>query len=105
MTAESGTGIVHIAPGHGADDYALYRSTPSLAHEPVLSPLDERGCYTDDVAERGPRGPELVGLSALGSGGKALNFMLAAEGMLVSEYPINHRYPLDWRGKLPVIMR
>ena len=42
VTAEAGTGLVHIAPGHGQDDYQLGQEHGL----PILAPVDDRGCLT-----------------------------------------------------------
>ncbi len=45
VTTEAGTGCVHTAPGHGEDDYQVGKRYDL----PVLSPVDNRGCYTDEA--------------------------------------------------------
>src|SRR5207247_6926621 len=49
VAMDTGTGLVHIAPGHGAEDYVLgQKQKPPL---PVLSPLDDRGLFTEDFGD------------------------------------------------------
>ncbi|KAK0541043.1 isoleucine-tRNA ligase [Tilletia horrida] len=100
VTASSGTGLVHCAPAHGADDYELCRDQGLLARDGLFSPVDDDGRYTADVGI-----PRLVGLDVLGPGGREVMKMLDECGALLSEVPIVHKYPYDWRSKLPVITR
>nr|WP_242040938.1 isoleucine--tRNA ligase [Leptolyngbya sp. FACHB-261] len=94
VTTESGTGLVHTAPGHGQDDFIL-----GQAHGlPVLAPVDDRGDFT---AEAGP----FVGLNVLGEGNKAVITALSEAGALLKEEPYVHKYPYDWRTKKPTIFR
>jgi isoleucyl-tRNA synthetase len=96
VTADSGTGLVHSAPGHGAEDYGLlskYDVSP-------FSPVNGEGKFTDAVT------PEsLRGLSVLGEGNKAVVELLRESGALVFEHVYKHKYPYDWRSKEPVIVR
>jgi isoleucyl-tRNA synthetase len=93
VTLESGTGLVHTAPGHGQDDY----QTGKRYGLDVLAPVDERGAFTDAVAEwRGMRvfdaDPKIVEhLRAVGT-------LLAAEDYL-------HSYPHCWRCKHGIVFR
>ena len=93
VTAESGTGCVHTAPGHGTDDYL----TGLRYGLEIVSPVDDNGVLT---AEAGPyagaRIPEV---------NHVINDDLAASGALVRQSDISHSYPHCWRCKLPVIYR
>jgi len=94
VSADEGTGIVHIAPGHGDIDYHL-----GMAYKlPVRSPVDERGCFTTDVGV-----DTLVGLSVMGDGNRKVLELL--ENHLIKEVQIDHSYPHCWRCKQPVIFR
>lgn len=95
VTLDTGTGLVHIAPGHGEDDYLLGR-THNLA---LLSPVDDNGCFT---AECGV--PELVGIYVF-KGNELVISMLAERGVLVARQDYQHSYPHCWRSKTPVIFR
>lgn len=103
VTTESGTGVVHIAPGHGLDDYQV-----GLEHGlDIYSPLDDAGCYVDD----GFIPKELVGVSVLedergrsAANGKVLE-LLENAGALLKIEKISHQYPHCWRSKTPVIFR
>jgi isoleucyl-tRNA synthetase len=100
VTADAGTGFVHIAPGHGADDYELG----------VANGVE----VPDTVAEDGtyyPHVPLFAGLAVYTSVGKkgpankAVTQALADAGKLVAAGRITHSYPHSWRSKAPVIFR
>ncbi len=103
VTTDSGTGVVHIAPGHGLEDYQV-----GMEHGlEIYSPLDDKGCYVND----GMVPSELVGISVLedekgrsAANGKVLELLDAANALLHSE-KISHQYPHCWRSKTPVIFR
>lgn len=96
VTAESGTGLVHSAPGHGAEDYNLL----SKVDIPPYSPVDDEGKFTNVVE------PEsLRGLPVLGEGNMAIVELLKDRGALVHRHIYEHKYPYDWRSKEPVIVR
>ncbi|MFN9621862.1 MAG: isoleucine--tRNA ligase [Cyanobacteriota bacterium] len=94
VTTESGTGLVHTAPGHGVDDFHTGRKHGL----PVLCPVDEAGTLTD---EAGP----FAGLNVLKDANPAIIQALRDSGTLLAERPYAHRYPYDWRTKKPVIFR
>ena len=94
ITTESGTGLVHTAPGHGQEDY-LVGQRYGL---PILSPVDDAGNMT---AEAGP----FAGLNVLKDANQAVLDALATAGVLLKEEPYQHKYPYDWRTKKPVIFR
>lgn len=95
VTTETGTGAVHIAPGHGADDYNVGMQYGL----PVLSPVDDDGNYT---AECGV--PELVGKHVFQSN-EAVITMLTGRGLLLGREEFTHQYPHCWRSKTPIIFR
>ena len=95
VTTESGTGAVHIAPGHGADDYLAGR-THGLD---TLSPVDDDGKYTEDVGL-----PTLVGTHVLRANGEIVE-LLEAGGKLLGKEAYSHSYPHCWRSKTPIIFR
>ena len=94
ITTESGTGLVHTAPGHGQEDY-LVGQRYGLE---LLSPVDDAGVFT---AEAGP----FAGLSVQGDGNAAVVDALAGAGVLLKEEQYAHKYPYDWRTKKPTIFR
>jgi isoleucyl-tRNA synthetase len=95
VTAESGTGLVHTAPGHGQDDFAIGKKY-GLA---VLAPIDDYGNFTIEA------GAEFVGLNILKDGNGAVIDALSAKGALLKEENYKHKYPYDWRTKKPVVLR
>jgi isoleucyl-tRNA synthetase len=95
VTTESGTGAVHIAPGHGADDYSIGQQN-GLA---VLSPVDDDGLFTDECGL-----PELVGTHVF-KGNTRIVEILTEKGALLGEETYEHSYPHCWRSKTPIIFR
>jgi isoleucyl-tRNA synthetase len=95
VTMDTGSGAVHIAPGHGEDDYALGRKNGLE----ILSPVDDQGRYT---AEAGL--PELTGKYVFEANADVIA-LLRARGMLLSEKVYQHSYPYCWRSKTPIIFR
>ncbi|KAM3224551.1 hypothetical protein ACQJBY_057749 [Aegilops geniculata] len=94
ITTESGTGLVHTAPGHGQEDYL----TGLKYGLPIVSPVDDEGNFT---AEAG----QFSGLSVLGDGNAAVVKYLDEHASLILEEPYKHKYPYDWRSKEPTIFR
>ena len=100
ITVESGTGLVHTAPGHGQDDYVTgLKYGLCTASAPPLSPVDDAGKFTAEA------GADLEGMDVLGEGNTACITALEASGslLLAEDYP--HKYPYDWRTKKPTIFR
>jgi isoleucyl-tRNA synthetase len=95
VTTESGTGQVHVAPGHGADDYNAGMQNGL----PVLSPVDDHGRLT---AEAGM--PAWEGVNVF-EANKLVVEHLAALGFLVGEQVYKHSYPHCWRSKTPIVFR
>ena len=93
VTLDAGTGCVHTAPGHGQDDYVV----GSRYGLPVYAPVDDRGCFTDEV-------PELAGTFVF-EANRAICDRLRAGNALLHEEQIAHSYPHCWRCKRPVIFR
>ena len=95
VTMDTGTGAVHIAPGHGEDDYSLGK----MNGLPILSPVDDLGRYTEEVGL-----PELVGKYVFEANADIVE-LLRDRGMLLAEQPFQHSYPYCWRSKTPIIFR
>lgn len=95
ITTDSGTGLVHTAPGHGQEDYI----TGQKYGLPLLSPVDDAGKFTSEVGEK------FQGMDVLGDGNKAIITALNETGTLLREEAYNHKYPYDWRTKKPTIFR
>ncbi|KAK4514212.1 uncharacterized protein ATC70_001800 [Mucor velutinosus] len=95
VTAESGTGLVHTAPGHGMEDYEA-----CLEHNiEMMSPVDDAGCFTKEA------GSELEGKMAFTDGNDTVIHLLEKNAALVIAQDYTHKYPYDWRTKQPVMLR
>jgi len=94
VSAVDGTGLVHTAPGHGAEDYQTGR-TYKL---PVLSPVDESGRFT-------ALAPDWLTGQQVFAANPAIVKRLRESGHLFHEQPLSHSYPHCWRCKKPVIFR
>lgn len=93
VTFDSGTGLVHTAPGHGDDDYIVAQKYDL----PVISPIDNRGYFTDEI-------PEFEGLFYDDANIKSTDLLKENNALLHLEFH-THSYPHDWRTKKPVIFR
>lgn len=94
ITTDSGTGLVHTAPGHGDEDYQVGKRY----NLPALSPVDADGNFTEEAGQ-------FAGLNVLGEGNGAVVKALEEAGSLLKEEPYVHKYPYDWRTKKPTIYR
>ncbi len=93
VTTEAGTGFVHIAPGHGEDDFALGR-----AHGlPVPETVNDDGTFTAQA-------PGFTGLHVF-KAHDAVYAACQATGTLAARAKLTHSYPHSWRSKKPVIFR
>jgi isoleucyl-tRNA synthetase len=93
VTADAGTGCVHTAPGHGADDH----QTGLNYGLEILSPVDDQGVFTQEAGKyAGHKIPRV---------NKTIIADLAQSGHLVNESAIHHSYPHCWRCKEPVMYR
>ena len=95
VTNDTGTGAVHIAPGHGHDDY-LAGKEHGLD---ILSPVDGSGKYTAEVGL-----PEFVGMHVFKANDGIVE-LLKTMGALLGHETITHQYPHCWRSKTPIIFR
>lgn len=93
VTLETGTGVVHTAPGHGEEDYAA-----ALAYGlDIYSPVDDNGCFYPEV--------ERFGGNFVFDSNEAIISLMKENGTLMAESSITHSYPHCWRCKKPVIFR
>src|SRR5581483_9459627 len=100
VTLEQGTGCVHIAPGHGMEDYVLvmeYNAAHKAEPLEVLAPVDDAGRFTDAV-------PAFAGQHVL-KANPAIVETLKGNGRLLGHGSLSHSYPHCWRCKNPVIFR
>ncbi|WP_407268035.1 isoleucine--tRNA ligase [Radiobacillus sp. PE A8.2] len=93
VTTESGTGLVHTAPGHGEDDFFVGKEYGL----DVLCPIDEKGYFTDEA-------PGFEGIF-YDVANKQVGEKLEEVGALLKLDFITHSYPHDWRTKKPTIFR
>jgi len=108
VTSDTGTGFVHIAPGHGQDDYNLGRANGL----PIYSPVDDDGKFalTNDLPVEQQMPAEMVGKSILEKHGKsdaneAVLHELRVRHALLHQENYHHSYPHCWRSKTPIIFR
>ena len=105
VTDDAGTGFVHTAPGHGAEDYDVWRAH---GHHEIPETVDPDGAYYPHV-------PLFGGLKVLETEGKKLGKFgpandevikkLIEAGKLLARGRLEHSYPHSWRSKAPVIFR
>ena len=93
VTLDSGTGLVHTAPGHGHEDFALGKEHGLE----IYNPVGPNGCFLADVP--------LVGNKSVDEGGQILIDLLDSRGDLVSSDEVEHSYAHCWRHKSPIIYR
>ena len=93
VSAEEGTGIVHIAPGCGREDFGLGKEF-NLA---VIAPVDDFGVYTE--------GYDWLSGKSADSVGEQVAENLVQKGLLYRPQKYKHRYPVCWRCKKPLIFR
>ena len=95
VTMDAGTGCVHMAPGHGADDFAV-----AIRYNlPILSPVDDDGRYTEEVGI-----PQWVGKYVFDANADVIA-LLKEKGVLLGHQDYSHSYPHCWRSKTPVVFR
>ncbi|HSE84286.1 MAG TPA: isoleucine--tRNA ligase [Thermodesulfobacteriota bacterium] len=93
VTLDTGTGIVHIAPGHGQEDYQI-----GVAHNlDIYAPVDNKGRFTKDV--------EFFGGTFVYDANKEIIEKLKEVGNLFKEEKVTHSYPHCWRCNNPIIFR
>ena len=94
VTLDSGTGLVHTAPGHGVDDFIVGQGKYKLG---VLSPVDNQGNLTEEAGQ-------FAGQFVFDAN-KNIIAHLAETGALLKQENITHSYPHDWRSRKPIIFR
>src|SRR5438876_1086336 len=93
VTLDQGSGIVHTAPGHGADDFY---SGQKYGLE-IYAPLDDKGVYLEGL-------PEYKGKDVF-TANPIIVKLLAERGALLGNHEYKHSYPHCWRCHNPVIFR
>jgi isoleucyl-tRNA synthetase len=109
VTDDTGTGFVHTAPGHGADDYNIWTANQRALRQRGIDPtipftVDADGVFTKDA-------PGFTGKRVLtpngdkGDANEAVIKALVEAGMIIARGRLKHQYPHSWRSKKPVIFR
>lgn len=98
VSTEEGTGIVHIAPGHGEEDYML----GIKFNLPVYSPVDAQGKFNDESFKN--LEPQIYNKQVFESNQVIIDY-LKKKNLLLYSTTITHSYPHCWRCKKPVIFR
>jgi isoleucyl-tRNA synthetase len=93
VTTESGTGIVHMAPAYGEEDYIACRAVGI----PIVNPVDDDGMFTQEVLDYAGR--------RVKDADKDIIAALKAKGRLHKHDTITHSYPFCWRSDTPLIYR
>ncbi len=93
VSLDAGTGAVHIAPGHGEDDFAA-----GVANQlPLENPVGPNGVYLPDT--------ELLAGQHISRAGDVILELLARNDVLLHTEPLQHSYPHCWRHKTALIFR
>jgi isoleucyl-tRNA synthetase len=109
VTADTGTGFVHTAPGHGREDFDVWTANARALegrgiNSTIPYTVDENGTFTDQA-------PGFTGKRVLNDKGEkgdandAVIKALVDAGMLLARGRLKHQYPHSWRSKKPVIFR
>ncbi|KAI6360860.1 hypothetical protein MCOR25_006597 [Pyricularia grisea] len=100
VSADSGSGLVHLAPGHGLEDYEVCKSLGI----PAVSAIDDAGIFAKDVCPANSEIPrEGAGADVLKGGSKSIMTILGSE--VLHSHKHTHKYPYDWRTKEPIVVR
>ncbi|MCC6909970.1 MAG: isoleucine--tRNA ligase [Phycisphaerales bacterium] len=94
VTLEDGTGLVHTAPGHGAEDF----QTGHANGLDIYCPVRADGTYDETV-------PDWLRGMDIWKANDAIAARLTESGAMYFSHKFTHSYPHDWRGKTPVIFR
>jgi isoleucyl-tRNA synthetase len=109
VTDDAGSGFVHTAPSHGADDYNIWVAHQVYLHSrdidsTVPTPVDENGFYTNDAP--GFAGGRVIDqYGKWGDANKRVIEALKQAGMLLGHTRKTISYPHSWRSKKPIIFR
>lgn len=95
VSTEDGTGVVHIAPGFGQDDFEVCRAYDE--NFPVACPVDEAGKFTAEVSD-------YAGMQVFETNEPIMQW-LKANGLLVKKEQYTHTYPFCWRTDTPLIYK
>ncbi len=94
VTITEGTGLLHVAPGHGPEDFKLGKENGM----PIMSPIDDHARYTQEAGK-------FAGLKVPAEANKAVLETLKADGSLLHQGSVTHSYPHCWRCESKLIYR
>ncbi len=109
VTDDAGTGFVHTAPGHGADDYNIWTANQKVLRDrrivtDIPTTVDADGFFTKEAP--GFTGKRVItDKGEKGDANEAVISALKDAGMIVGRSRLNHQYPHSWRSKKPIIFR
>jgi len=103
VSGESGTGLVHCAPGHGMEDYEALQPLIKSGIVKVKAPVDDSGRFDETASPLQPT--LLAGQDVFKAGNQSILSMLESNHLLVHKGNFSHKYPIDWRTKEPVMIR
>ena len=95
VSTEDGTGVVHIAPGFGEDDFEVCRAYDE--NFPIVCPVDEAGKFTSEVSD-------YAGQQVFDTNEPIMQW-LKENGLLVKKEQYTHSYPFCWRTDTPLIYK
>ncbi len=95
VTLEQGTGLVHTAPGHGAEDYRV-----GIEHDlDIFAPVDDKGCFTSEA-------PAYEGKYVHEANDAVIADLVEKNALLNPKgQQVEHSYPNCWRCKQPIVFR
>jgi len=99
VTMDQGTGCVHIAPGHGQEDYELFLLHEAAGQLKVVAPVDDQGRFTDEAGVQ-----PLIGQNVFKANPVIIQLLKDNDALVLAE-TLTHSYPHCWRCKNPVIFR
>lgn len=103
VSADSGTGLVHCAPGHGMEDYEALQPLIRSGVVKAKAPVDNSGRFDETASPLQPT--LLAGQDVFKAGNQSVLSMLESNHLLAHKHSFKHKYPIDWRTKEPVMIR
>ncbi|MFT7434023.1 MAG: isoleucyl-tRNA synthetase [Alphaproteobacteria bacterium] len=100
VTQDGGTGFVHIAPSHGADDFEIGKKEGL----DLICHVNGKGQYDDEIGDLPLTGVKLTG-QVIWDAQKLIIEEMTQSGALMRWYKMKHSYPVSWRSKAPLIFR
>jgi len=106
VTPDSGTGLVHCAPAHGAEDYNLFKEKNIITSTSRIVCHVDGGLFASEVAHVVGKDAAkvLVGQPVLDGGSRSVVGLLKDMNRLVKIERFKHRYPYDWKTDKPIIV-